>query len=182
MDSAPAFPARLVRFSRAMAMVTTFGMVFIAAGMILGFIIPDWTRNFLLARLGQTGQSLPLTTGGVLGAAAVTAVPVGVMMYGLWQVRALFHEFAAGRVFTMAAARRLQVFAAAVLAQAVLGPLSSTGLIVALSMSNPPGSRMLGIALSINDYIALIVGGVLLAIAWVMREAARIADENAGFV
>ena len=41
---------------------------------------------------------------------------------------------------------------------------------------------MLAIAFSINDYFALIVGGVLFAAATVMREAARIADENAGFV
>jgi hypothetical protein len=34
----------------------------------------------------------------------------------------------------------------------------------------------------VHDYLALIVGGVLLAVAWVMVEATRIADENASFV
>ena len=47
---------------------------------------------------------------------------------------------------------------------------------------NPPGSRQLVIALSVHDYLALIVGGVLLAVAWIMVEATRIADENASFV
>jgi len=136
----------------------------------------------VLARLGQTGATLPLTVSGRIGGALVTAVPVGVMVYGLWQARALFQMFAAGRIFTEAAARRLQIFAATVLAQAALGPLSSAGLLLAFSYSNPPGQRLLGFALSINDCIALIVGGLLLAIAWVMREAARIADENAAFV
>ncbi len=50
------------------------------------------------------------------------------------------------------------------------------------TIDNPPGSRQLGIALSTNDYLALIVGGVLLAVAWVMVEATRIADEHASFV
>jgi len=34
----------------------------------------------------------------------------------------------------------------------------------------------------VNDYVALIIGGVLLAVAWVMAEATRIADEHASFV
>jgi hypothetical protein len=41
---------------------------------------------------------------------------------------------------------------------------------------------MLAITFSLHDYYALIVGGALFAIASVMREAARLADENAGFV
>ena len=41
---------------------------------------------------------------------------------------------------------------------------------------------MHAITFSIHDYYALIVGGVLVAVATVMREAARLADENASFV
>jgi hypothetical protein len=69
-----------------------------------------------------------------------------------------------------------------VLAQAILGPISSTALMLAFTLNNPPGSRQLVISLSAHDYLALIVGGVLLAVAWVMVEATRIVDENASFV
>jgi uncharacterized membrane protein len=69
-----------------------------------------------------------------------------------------------------------------VLAQAPLGPLTSATLSAALSVGNPPNERAITIAFSINDYFALLVGGVLLAIATVMREAARLAEENASFV
>ena len=68
------------------------------------------------------------------------------------------------------------------LAQAPLAPLISVALTVALTLGNPPGERMLAITFSIHDYFALIVGGVLFAAATIMREAARIAEENAGFV
>ena len=68
------------------------------------------------------------------------------------------------------------------LAQAILGPLSSAAVFVALTYSNPPGNRQLAISLSLDNYVALIVGGVLLAVAWVMVEATRIADEHASFV
>jgi hypothetical protein len=105
-----------------------------------------------------------------------------VLLFGLWQVRALFLNFANGHVFTLTSARLLRDFAGAVLAQAILGPISSTALSIAFTLNNPPGSRQLVIALSVHDYLALIVGGVLLAVAWVMVEATRIADENASFV
>ena len=181
-SAASTFPERLSRFSRAMAAVTTAGIVLIVVLTVAALMIPDWTRNLLLARLGQAGQSLPLTSQGQVAAVAIIAVPLGLLLYGLWQIRLLFQGFAVGQVFTATAARRLKIFAATVLAQAALGPLTSTALIVALSLSNPPGSRMIGIAFSINDYVALIVGGLLLAIAWVMGEAARIAEDNAQIV
>jgi hypothetical protein len=173
---------RLSRFCRAMKTITTIGIGLIAIAMVAVFFIPDWTRNFLLARLGQAGADLPLTPSRIAIAALITATPVGIMLYGLWQARLLFSGFAEGQVFTLWSVRRLRNLAAAILAQAVLGPLSSTALLLAFTLSNPPGQPHLGIALSSNDYIALIVGGVLLAVAWVMVEATHIADEHASFV
>ena len=173
---------RLRRLSRTMAMLTTLGMLLIGSAMIAVFLVPDWTRNLLLARLGQAGHDLSRSPGRLIAAAAITAVPVGVLLFGLWQVRTLFLNFANGHVFTLASARLLRDFAGAVLAQAILGPISSTALMLAFTLNNPAGSRQLVISLSVHDYLALIVGGVLLAVAWVMVEATRIADENASFV
>ena len=97
---------RLRRFSNAMVIVTSIGMVLIAVAMILVFVIPDWTRNLLMARLGEAGRDiLTLTPGRLAAGAAITAVPVGVLLFGLWQVRALFPDFADGRIFTLASAR-----------------------------------------------------------------------------
>ena len=75
-------PDRLRRFSKAMATLTTLGMLLIAAAMIAVFLIPDWTRNLLLARLGQAGHGLSLSPGHLIAAAAITAVPVGVLLFG----------------------------------------------------------------------------------------------------
>ena len=187
MNSTPATPlsvplSRIARLSRTMEIMTDIGIVLVAGLTIAGLLIPDWTRNLLLAKLGQTGAALPVTAQARVAAAVVVAVPVAVMLYGLFAVRALFREFAQGHVFSVQAARHLQVFAATVLAQAPLGPLTSAGLSLAVSMASEPGSRMLAITFSLHDYYALIVGGALFAIASVMREAARLADENAGFV
>jgi Protein of unknown function (DUF2975) len=180
---------RLRRFSNAMVILTSLGIALIAGLMILvfsgvmvlAFFIPDWTHNLVLALPGNACGNLTLTPGRVAAAAAMIAIPVGVLLFGLWQVRALFADFGNGRVFTLASARHLRDFAACVLAQAILGPLSSAAVFLALT-SNPPGNRQFAIPLSLDNYVALIVGGVLLAVAWVMVEATRIADEHASFV
>ncbi len=173
---------RISRLARAMEIVTGIGILLVVALGVLAFVIPDWTRNLLLAKLGQVGAALPVTPAARLAAAAVVAVPLAVMLYGLWSVRALFREFAQGHVFTERAARHLQTFAVTVALQAPLGPLTSAGLSVAVSLVNQGGERMHAITFALHDYFALIVGGVLFAVARVMREAARLADENASFV
>jgi putative transcriptional regulator len=107
---------RLTRLSRTMEIVTIVGMAFIAGGMLAAFLIPDWTRNIVLAKLGLYGTTLPLSPAGRLAVALVMTVPVGVLLYGLVAVRALFREFAQGHVFSERAALKLQTFAMTVLA------------------------------------------------------------------
>jgi hypothetical protein len=174
--------SRLARLSQVMGIVTSIGIALVAILTIAAVLIQDWTRNIALAKLGQVGAVLPITPLGQAVAGIVLAIPVGVMIYGLLAARRMFGEFARGEIFTERAARCLQTFAATVLAQAPLGPLTAAGFSAALSLGNPPGQRAITIAFSINDYFALIVGGVLFAAATVMREAARLADENASFV
>lgn len=178
----PSPQGRLARLSRRMEWVTTVGIVLMIVLMGLAFAIPDWSRNLLLNRLGATGAMLPLGPSEQVMLALIHGVPVGLMVWGLWQVRALFRDFAVGRVFTVEAAQRLRLFGFSVLLQGPLGPLTATLLGLALSLGNPPGQRYLVLTFSINDYVALIVGGVLVAIAAVLREAVRLADENAAFV
>jgi hypothetical protein len=187
MSSSPATPLpsplrRIARLSRTMETMTDIGIALVVILTIACFLVPDWSRNLLLAKLGQAGAALPVTPQARLAAAGVVAAPVAVMLYGLWNVRAMFREFAQGHLFTARAARHLQVFAVTVLVQAPLGPLTSAGLSVAISMVNEARPRLHAITFSIQDYYALIIGGVLFAVGTVMREAARLSDENASFV
>lgn len=114
--------------------------------------------------------------------AAVTLLPVALGLYALWQLWALFAEYAAGRVFGHAALQRLRRFAWALLGAALLAPLVRAAMSVVLTLGNPPGQRHLVIGLSWNDYLAVLLAAVLIAIATVMAEAVRVAEENDGFV
>jgi len=106
----PAPMDRLKRMARIMSMVTIIGIGAVAILTILGLVIPDWTRNLLLAKLGLAGAELPIAASARLIIAIIIAVPVGVILYGLFAVRTLFAEFALGHVFTARSARCLQIF------------------------------------------------------------------------
>jgi len=73
-------------------------------------------------------------------------------------------------------------FAWAVLLLALLLPLARGLMTVALSIGNPPGQRFVSITLAWFDGLHILFGAVLVAIARVMAEARRLADDNAGFV
>jgi len=97
----------------------------------------------------------------------------------LWQ---LFGEYLQSRIFSARALASLHGFARWVLAAAFLSPVYRAGLSVIVSWQNGPGRRELTINLSSDDYLMVLLGVVLLAISGVMAEAARIAEDNEGFV
>lgn len=115
-----------------------------------------------------------------LPALMLLAVPTGILAWGLWQLRGVFAEHRLGRVFSREAARRLRRFAAAVLASAVLQPLASAALSALVSWS--AGYPALRLGVSSHDLLAMLIGGVMLAVACVIEEGVRLAEENASFV
>lgn len=175
--------ARFTRFAKLMQWLTTAAIVLSLALIAFAAYSPELLHDLAIAKLGRAGAAdFQVTLRGQLLAALVLAVPVGVSLYGLLAVRRLFADFARGDLVSERAARQLQIFAATVLLQAPLSPLVSAGLSAALSLDRAPGNRAIVVGFSSSDGFALIVGGVLLAAVTVMREAARIADENAKFV
>ncbi|MFH0133486.1 DUF2975 domain-containing protein [Variovorax sp. VaC1] len=114
--------------------------------------------------------------------ALVSLLPVGGGLYALRQLWRLFGEYGHGRVFGKTAQDALVHFAWAVLLLALLLPLARGLMTVALSIGNPPGQRFMSISIAWFDCLHILFGAVLVAIARVMAEARRLADDNAGFV
>ncbi|KAF1069124.1 hypothetical protein [Variovorax sp.] len=85
-------------------------------------------------------------------------------------------------MFGAAAQDALMRFAWAVLLLSLLLPLARGLMTVAQSLGNPPGQRFLALSFSWFDGLHILFGAVLVAIARVMVEARRLADDNAGFV
>lgn len=181
-----ALALRLKNLSRAVQALSLLAMPVLLAIPLAWLWSPE-----TLASLGQSTAAgtnlLHLAEGPVTAAmrwrmAAVSLISVGLGLWLLWQLWRLFGEYRRGAVFSPRALASLRRFAWGMLALAVGQPLTQTLMSVAVSWDNPPGRRMVMLALSSNDY-ALVLGAlVFLAIARVMTEAARVSEENEGFV
>ena len=169
--------------SQRMRFFVLLGVLLAVGGSLWVWCSPELPR-FLIADLGLVGKvppGSPELLVRLLGI-AVTALPVGLLVYALLEARRLFAEYAEGGFFNWSAARRLRRIALVICSLAFVGPLTRTLLVLVLTFNNPPGQRLLSIGLSFNDYFMGMVGGLLLAIAWVMVEAARISEENREFI
>ncbi len=124
----------------------------------------------------------PLEGVAFLAVAGVLLVYAGPVVWGFWELRALFRGYARGEIFCPSAAVRLRHCALAMVALAVAGPVTTVALSLALSVGLPEGSRHVVIGIHGEDLGFAIIGLAVLVIARVLGEAARLARENAEFV
>ena len=174
--------ARLRRRGRLLSMVTLVILVALVGGGLGIWLNPAWIEAAVVPRLGITGYPVTLNglsrTLGVL----ISAVPLAILAYGLNEVRLIFRDFGRGETVSQTLARRLERFGAAVALQGLVNPVVATLLGLALTLGNPPGQRVLAISLASHDVVSVLVGLLVIGVGAVMREAARIARENEGFI
>jgi hypothetical protein len=162
------------------------GLALVGGVALFVLTLAAWSSQEWVAQAAQElglGRAPVTVTPAVQFAGALVAlVPVGVGLFALLQVWHLFGDYARGAIFTARATARLRRLAWSVIGVALAQLLARTGLGLVLTMNNPPGQRALVVSLSSHDYILLLFGLLLLAIAWVMVEATRLARENEEFV
>ena len=112
----------------------------------------------------------------------ISMVPVALLMWGLLHLRALFGLFRKAVFFSEANARLLHKFAMMLFFSTLASPIARALVSVALTINNPPGQRAVVVNIETGDLNSLFVATVFLAVAWVMREAHALAQENAEFV
>lgn len=146
------------------------------------WVDPEWARSLGTAMAGLDCERVTVEARTQVIGAAVSVLPAALgvaLCVALWQ---LFGEYAAGRALTAPAQRLLQRLAWLLLAIALLRPLLRAGYSTVMTLANPPGQRLVVLGVSSDDYLMAIVALALLAIATVMRQAVRAAEENRDFV
>jgi Protein of unknown function (DUF2975) len=174
------FPAvgPLGRLSAIMCGVVALGGVLAELALIWVWLSPTLIEMLVVPRLGLGGVSVALDGWNRLIGFTVCMLPTAVLGYLLYQAFELFDGYRRGNVFTDAAPVHLRRIGSSMLALAVLRPVTTTLLGVVLTLSNPPGQRIVSIGVSIDDYMIAAFGGLVLAIGHVMVEAKRLADDN----
>ena len=175
----PAGLKNLVRWLR--------GLALLGAATLLGVPPAFWLNPTWIAVAGPAAAGLmgaPVTIDArAQWLGAVGSLPgMGLGLWTLWQLWRLFGEYGAGRVFGQESQHRLRLMARGLLGLALLGPVQRALMALALTWGNPPGQRMLVINLGWHDYLGVLTAAVLLAVATVMGEASRLADENDSFI
>lgn len=176
LSSADPF-ARLRAVSRVMVTAVTVGMIALAALVAVIFVVPAITRATIVPEVLPYGITDISTRARLLGF-LVLALPLVLFFYGLNEVRLLFKQYADGDVLSARAARRLKRIAWITILGAILRAPTRLGLFLAFSHDQPNLQRILPIRISAADLTFLLFGLLLLAIAWAMAEAARIAEEH----
>ena len=128
-------------------------------------------------------QSTPLTphqlsiTIRLIGFAA-SLLPLSALTYGLINLRKLFSYYKAGVIFSFSHVLLFKKVAKALLLWVVLSIAYDSAKSVLFSLGNPPGSRVISVGFGSAELTTLIVGGIVLFIAWVMDEGRLLAEEN----
>ncbi|WP_067283863.1 DUF2975 domain-containing protein [Mitsuaria sp. 7] len=178
------FPASLQRIRWIAHCVRA--MALIAMAVVVGFHAIFWADRGLVERTARKDWCLdcPMQFDAVSRAwgLAVNLPQALLTLFALLCLWRLFGAYLRGEVFTDGATRHLRRLGQSVTAMALVMPLTDTVTILALTLGNPPGQRMLSVHLGSQHYVVLLLGLVLIAMAMVMREAQRMAQENAEFV
>jgi len=112
----------------------------------------------------------------------ISAVPLGLLLIGVWQARKCLVLFAAGQVFTLESVTALQRFARLATASFASSILAASAMSVLFTLGNAPGMRHLAIGLSTDHAFALFFAGMVWLMAGVIAQGLNLADENAKFI
>lgn len=174
---------RIRSLSGTMQWLTTCGAVIALSCMAwIWFGLPDAKLEQVVRELTHASSvfavhvSLLHRAGGFLA----TGIGLGLLVCALYQARQMFVAFGRGEALTAETAIRLRRIAMALTALGLSIPLIR--LLAGLLLVGAPGEPYWVLVFSLGDYFVSLLGGLLLAIAWAMVVAARVAEENKGFV
>lgn len=173
--------AKVIRLSLTLRVVCWLGIAFLPALEIAVWLNPEWLKaSDAFADLGVSFAELSLLRR--TGALAISIIPVMILVYGLWRLTKLFSAYAMGRIFDSVSAGHLKAFSICVLVNGIVKIATATALTAYLTFDRAEGERFVSITVGDQEVGVLLMGGLLLVIAWVLGEGARMAEENRQFV
>lgn len=122
--------------------------------------------------------SVPLPISARLMGFMVVMIPTGVAMFGAYYLMRLFHLYEQGDIFKLANVRCFKNLSRVLICWFIAGIVHRSLLSVALTVHNPPGQRMITLELGSPDLTALLLGGILAVIAWVMEEGRKLQEDQ----
>lgn len=112
----------------------------------------------------------------------VDFLQIGVIIYGIIQLRRLFGLYEKGVIFSKDNVACFSSLGRTLMVWIVANIVSQSLLSVVLTFSNPPGQRCLTVGISSRELTVLFVGIAVLCISRVMDEGRKIKEEQELFI
>ncbi|WP_298360820.1 hypothetical protein [uncultured Litoreibacter sp.] len=174
---------RFRALAKALFWVTTVAM----AGMVLLVLVviaaPDFVKPALVdnAPAGLNVQTAP-STGTVYSLLATGSIALGLQLFVLWNMRALFGIYARGYALSAKCGTHIARIGAGVIAMPFAWLFYDVMSSYLLTRNNPPGEGQVALGISGSSIGLIVGGGMLLLVGAAMLEASRQAEENRSFV
>lgn len=159
------------------ALMVLLPCAFVAA-LVQSVVDPGW----IIGELPEAQLTAAPSTARLIVALMACAPVLAAMLWALSETRALFRLYLRGEALSLPCARHIARIGMAMLVSAVLAILCHTAQVLILSLSNAPGARVLMVDISSWQISVALMAGFVTVIGRVMADAARIAEDNRGFV
>jgi len=173
---------KIQKVSKGMVIILSLAILAMSLVMAALVIYPDLSIQQIYGAYNLS-PNLPPLLAWQYGAMALLAVlnflPT---FYVLWKLRKMFQHFGMGEVFSSAATKHLFSAAKGMVAWAIIAILSTTLAVLVLTATAAKGEHVLVANVSSAQLAGIFAGITFVVMSWVMQEAARISEENAGFV
>lgn len=144
----------------------------------------EWLRALASLQWRVAAQHMPATLppDSLWGTRLAVLLPGLAGLMAMHRLRQLLAHYMRGTLFDLRAAQLLRSTGLWLTGMGVLQVLSPTLGLLALTLHNPPGHRLLSVGMGFENYTVLLLGALIVLLASVMVEATRIAQENQEFV
>ena len=104
--------------------------------------------------------------------------PLSALIYGLLNIRRLFFLYKEGEIFSFKHVKIFKNISKAFMFWACFAIVYESVKSILFSVGNPPGSRVVEIGISSGQIMALLIGIIIIVIAWVMDEGRLLIEEQ----
>ena len=175
-------PTELPRLARWCELIALAACVIVLVGPIALWLNPTWIERSIVNHIGLPADGYVISPRTQFYGALVALAPGLVLVYGLCGMLPVFRGFRSNRLFTADTASAVRRLGAALITLAVLDPIIRAAFSLILTLDRPGMRPSIALGVDTTAIIYLAIGSTLIALGAVMREAARIADENQSFI
>ena len=173
---------RFRRIATIVRALVVIGAIALVANSVFTWFSPCYALQRIRTETGVLDKIHELSMRTRLLYALWDLVQLGVLLAALYRLWQVFGEYMHARIFGAHALACLRGFSRWMLVAACISPIYGAVLSVIATWENGPGKREINLQFGSDDYMMLLFGLVVLAISSVMAEAARLAEDNEGFV